>query len=137
MEDRRVAKLRFRACAACRPCSQASLCLSTSSAISIRAKLTLIGPSVTLWEGSAPEKLPARHCLEYVFRTQLDTNELKMSVSLTTPSHPETRLQSLLTTLRIRPLVSIPSYSKASGVFSSSCRYPASSRESHFHRAVR
>jgi len=43
----RVANLRFRACAACRPCSQASFCVYTLSAMSIRAKLTLIGPSVT------------------------------------------------------------------------------------------
>jgi hypothetical protein len=46
-------------------------------------------------------------------------------------------LQTLSTTLRSNPLKPIPSCSKASGVFSSRCRYPASSRESHFHRARR
>jgi len=60
-----------------------------------------------------------------------------MGISLTAPSHPKTGLQSLPTMLRIQTLIPIPSYSKASGVFSSYCRYPASSRESHFHRAPR
>jgi len=60
-----------------------------------------------------------------------------MGVSLAAPPCPKTGLQSLPTTLRIKTLKSISSCSKAPGVFSSRCRYPASSRESHFHRAPR
>jgi len=60
-----------------------------------------------------------------------------MGVSLSPPVRPKANLQRLPTTLRIRTLNPIPSYSKASGVFSSCCRYPASSRGSHFHRACR
>ena len=137
MMNSRVAKFCFRTCAACRPCSQASLCLYTSCAISIRAKLTLINPSVTFWEGSAPEKLPTRHCPRMFFPHRLDNNKQKMSISLSPLPHPKVELQWLLTMLRSHPLLSISSCSKASGVFSSSCQYPASSRESHFHRALR
>jgi len=60
-----------------------------------------------------------------------------MAVSLLDPRHPKATLQILTTTLRSKTLKSIPSCSKASGVFSSRYRYPASSRESHFHRAHR
>ena len=67
----------------------------------------------------------------------LDVKVLKMAVSLSDPRLPRETLQILATTLRIKTLKSIPSCSKASGVFSSRCRYPASSRESHFHRAHR
>jgi len=60
-----------------------------------------------------------------------------MAVSLSDPLQPKSKLQILTTTLRIQFLKPIPNYSKAPGVFSSRCRYPASSRESHFHRALR
>jgi len=60
-----------------------------------------------------------------------------MGVSLSPPRPPKGPLQRLPTTLRIKPLKPIPSCSKASGVFSSRCRYPASSRESHFRRVCR
>ena len=137
MKNGRVTKFRFRACAACQPCSQASLCLYTSSAISIRAKLTLINSSVTLLEENAPFKLPARHCSLTFFPSRLDFKIWKMGVSLAAPLQPKLKLQSLPTTLRIQTLKPIPSYSKASGVFSSRYRYTASSRHSHFHRASR
>ena len=65
---------------------------------------------------------------------RLDVKVLKMAVSLSPPPYPRAWLQRLTTTLRSKTLKSIPSCSKASGVFSSRCRYPASSRESHFHR---
>jgi len=58
-----------------------------------------------------------------------------MDVSLSAPVQPKSDHQSLSTTLRIKTLKPISTYSKASGVFSSRYRYPASSRESHFHRA--
>ena len=82
-------------------------------------------------------KLPTKHCLPPFFPSGLDFKELQMGVSLSGPPRPKARLQTLPTTLRSNPLKPIPSCSKASGVFSSRCRYPASSRESHFHRARR
>jgi len=54
---------------------------------------------------------------------------------LATPQHPKTLLQSLPLTLRGTPIIPIPNYSKASGVFSSSCRKAASSPPLYFHRA--
>ena len=47
---------------------------------------------------------------------------LKMGVSLSDPPRPKARLQILPTTLRNKILITIPSYSKASGVFSSYCQ---------------
>ena len=49
---------------------------------------------------------------------------------------PESALQSLTSMLRIAIVYSISSYSKASRVFSSNCRKPASSPVLYFHRAV-
>src|SRR5271170_4997569 len=135
----RVTNFCFRTCSTCRSRSQASLCVCTSCPISIRAKLTLINSSVTLLEENAPFKLPTKHCLDRVYACalpyQLVFKILKMAVSLSGPRLPREPLQSLTTTLRITILKTIPSCSKASGVFSSRYRYPASSRESHFHRA--
>ena len=59
----------------------------------------------------------------------------KNGVSLSAPSQPKSGLQSLPSTLRIANTRAISSCSKASGVFSSNCRYPASSPELYFHRA--
>jgi len=82
-------------------------------------------------------KLPAKHCPSTFLPSGLEFKILKMGVSLAPPLRPKSKLQRLPTTLRIKTLKPIPSCSKASGVFSSRCRYPASSRESHFHRARR
>ena len=48
---------------------------------------------------------------------------------------PESPLQSLPPMLRINSIAPIRSYSKAPGVFSSICRYPASLPGLYFHRA--
>ena len=48
---------------------------------------------------------------------------------------PESPLQSLTPILRINSTIPIRSYSKAPGVFSSNCRYPASLPGLYFHRA--
>jgi len=60
----------------------------------------------------------------------------KSGVSLSTPPYPRTGFQSLPPTLRIKNQSSMPGYSKAPGVFPSSCGYPASLPELHFHRAT-
>ena len=54
---------------------------------------------------------------------------------MATPHYPKTVLQSLPLTLRGVPIIPIPNYSKASGVFSSSCRKAASSPPLYFHQA--
>src|SRR3989338_7260337 len=59
---------------------------------------------------------------------------LKNGVSSLDPSAPRGGLQILPSTLRIKNIQAIPSCSKASGVFSSSCRQPASSPVLVFHR---
>jgi len=133
MTNHRVTNFCFRIGATCMSCRQAGLCVYTSGAISIRAKPTLINSSVTFWEDNAPLKLPTRHCPKAFLPLRLEFKVFKMAVSLSPPRHPKTSLQRLTTTLRIKTLKPISSYSKAPGVFSSRCRYPASSRESQFH----
>ena len=96
-----------------------------------------LNSSVTFLEDNAPLKLPTRHCPSWFLPMGLELTKFKMAVSLLGPRPPKGTLQPLTTTLRMNPVRPIPSYSKASGVFSSCCRYPASSRESHFHRALR
>ncbi len=86
-------------------------------------------------EESAPLKLPTRHCSLWFFPLRLDTNILKTGISLAAPLFPKEKLQSLPAMLRIKTLEPISSCSKAPGVFSSRCRYPASLQELHFHRA--
>lgn len=71
---------------------------------------------------TAPVKLPTRYCLRAVFPHRLDLAQLKTAVSLLSPRKPKSPLQPLTATLRINRTKSIPSYSKASGVFSSTCR---------------
>jgi len=58
-----------------------------------------------------------------------------MGISLAAPFTPKSEYQNLPTMLRIYTIIPIPSCSKAPGVFSSHCRYPASSRKLYFHRA--
>jgi len=107
--------------------SQASFCVCTSCPISIRAKLTLINSSVTLWR-----KTPHLNCLPSTVPIwlprrvpyRLDVKVLKMAVSLSDPHRPRAVLQILTTTLRSKTLKSIPSCSKASGVFSSAAGIP-------------
>ena len=89
--------------------------------------------SVTLKvEDSAPPKLPTKHCLSAVSPQRLEDTETKSGIALATPRHPKTTLQSLPPILRIAPVSPIPSCSKASGVFSSSCRKAASSPPLYF-----
>ena len=133
----RVAKLCFRTCAACPPHSQAGFCLCTSSAISIGGKPTLIDSSVTLLEESAPPKLPTRHGPLPFFPSGLDTSTKKAGVPLSAPVQPESDFQRLPATLCNHAQASMPSYSKAPGVFPSCCQYAASSRQLYFHRALR
>ena len=71
-----------------------------------------------------------------VFPYWLEDAKTKDGISLTTPQPPKGLLQSLPSMLRSIRAPPISSCSKAPGVFSSCCRYPASLPELHFHRAV-
>lgn len=92
-------------------------------------------PSVTFWEGSAPLKLPATHCPCEVFPTRVRDYQIKGCYFTGGSTVPKSPLQSLTPILRINPIAPIRSYSKAPGVFSSNCRYPASLPGLYFHRA--
>ena len=127
MKDGRFTNFRFRDCASCSSCSKAGLCVCTSSSISIRAKPTFVNASVTVWEATAPVKLPIRHCLLSRFHgRRLGPLRCKGGVSLTPfGSH----LRSTC-----RAMYQCQIVVKLHGVFSSSCGYVASSRHLHFHR---
>src|SRR3989344_32404 len=88
-----------------------------------------------LVKDSAPPKLSIRYCLSHVSHARLEITVVKDGVALATPHRPRSVLQSLPSTLRRTPVIPIPNYSKASGVFSSSCRKAASSPPLYFHRA--
>src|SRR4029079_15438000 len=60
--------------------------------------------SVTLWEATAPVKLPAMHGSEPSDGPRLDIRNSKGGISRTAPSEPEPGLQSLPPILRIGSL---------------------------------
>ena len=60
---RGITKPDFRPCSTCPPCSQAPFCLCTLCGWFPSSLREPLGASVTLWEATAPVKLPARHCL--------------------------------------------------------------------------
>lgn len=65
----------------------------------------------------------------------LELHIWKAGVSLAGPFSPKGKLHPLPATLRIQTHNSMPSCSKASGVFPSWCGYGASLPQLHFHRA--
>jgi hypothetical protein len=66
---------------------------------------------------------------------RLEYTRLKDGISLAGPYPPKGILQPVPSMLRIRHVYPIWSCSKASGVFSSTCRKPASSPVLYFHQA--
>ena len=70
-----------------------------------------MGASVTLWEATAPVKLPTRHCPEHRFR--LESRPKKSGISPLPPPHPKARAPRLPPILRISGPDPMPSYSKA------------------------
>src|SRR6266481_1264412 len=63
-----ITKPDFRPCSACPPCSQAPFCLYTLCGWCPFTLREPLGASVTLWEATAPVKLPAWPCLPSRFR---------------------------------------------------------------------
>jgi hypothetical protein len=69
--------------------------------------------SVTLWEETAPVKLPNKHCSSPGFTgSKLGQKNVKGGISRMAPRRPEPALQSLPPILRITYSWPIPAYSK-------------------------
>lgn len=80
------------------------------------------GGLLQMLKDSAPLKLPARHCLFLVLPERLENMSLQSGISLTDQHLPRETSQILPPMLRSKNISSMPSCSKASGVFSSNCR---------------
>src|SRR5712692_1528073 len=70
---RGITKPDFRPCSACPPRSQAPFCLCTLLRWFPFTLREPLGASVTLWEATAPVKLPAWPCLPSRFRDRHET----------------------------------------------------------------
>ena len=70
-----------------------------------------MGASVTLWEATAPVKLPTRHCPEH--RCRLESEPKKSGISPLPPLDPKAQSHRLPPILRISGSDPMPSYSKA------------------------
>ena len=70
-----------------------------------------MGASVTLWEATAPVKLPTRHCPEH--RCRLESGPKKSGISPSPPRHPKAPPPRLPPILRISGPDPMPSCSKA------------------------
>ena len=68
--------------------------------------------SVTLWEATAPVKLPTMHGPGPCFEPRLDIRNKKGGISRAAPSEPEPGLQSPPPILRIPSLMPVQSCSK-------------------------
>jgi len=123
----RITNFHFRDCSGGSPRSKAGLCVCTSSPISIRTKPTFVNASVIVWEATAPVKLPTRHCLPRLIQVgRLGTSQHKGGISLTPfGSHLCWTCEAIY---QYQVIV------KLHGVFSSNCRYVASSRHLNFRR---
>jgi hypothetical protein len=71
--ERGITKPDFRPCSACPPRSQAPFCLYTLYGWCPFTLREPLGASVTLWEATAPVKLPAWPCLAARFRLSHET----------------------------------------------------------------
>ncbi len=70
--------------------------------------------SVTLWEETAPVKLPTRHCPHPGYGATLEHQTLKGGISRLAPCRLASTLQSLPPILHIKAQCSVSSYSKGS-----------------------
>src|SRR5882672_82327 len=98
--------------------------------------------SVTLWEETAPAKLPSKHCLVSGFtESRLGFKKSKSGISLMAPQEPKPSLQRLPPMLRMHNSKPIPAYSKGSrglfvlargcGIFTTTTISPSTSSRHH------
>ena len=83
-QNHRITMTDFRLCSTCQSHSQASLCHCTLRTISTVLSLPSHA-SVTIWEATAPVKLPTIQCLDADNGNQLDIKKNKRGISLVTP----------------------------------------------------
>jgi hypothetical protein len=117
----KVTKPYFRNCSTCRSHSKATLCLYTLQLISIQLEVTL-----GILRYNLVRDRPSQTACQTLSwfpdsGIQSEVKQLKGSVPRSAPFHPEAEFQSLLPTLCIKSLTTMPNCSKAPGVFLSLC----------------
>ncbi len=104
----------FRTCSRRHARSQAGLCHCTNLLMSDGISQPSCS-SVTLWEETAPVKLPTRHCVRNPDHgSTLEHQPLKGGISRMAPRRLASTLQSLPPILHIKDQCSVSSYSKGS-----------------------
>ena len=84
-----ITKPDFRPCSACPPCSQAPFCLSTLCGWFPFTLREPLGASVTLWEATAPVKLPAWPCPRFLPCEKQNTSRVVFHRCLPHPQKDE------------------------------------------------
>ena len=103
----------FRTCSRRHARSQAGLCHCTNLLMSDQISQPSCS-SVTLWEETAPVKLPTRHCPQPGSRVYVRTPAIKGWYFRTAPRRLASTLQSLPPIPHIKDQCSVSSYSKGS-----------------------
>jgi hypothetical protein len=113
--NRRITKPEFPLCSACRPHSQAPLCLCTQHTVTVRAEGT-IGRLRYRLGGDRPSQT-AHQTLSFAY-TKLEFRQSKGGISLLAPPQLALELQSLPPMLHMQCQNPMSSYSKGSrGLF--------------------
>ena len=110
IQNHRITMTCFRTCSRRHARSQAGLCHCTNLLMSDRISQPSCS-SVTLWEETAPVKLPTRHCPQPGSRVYVRTPAIKGGISRAAPRRLASTLQSLP---YIKDQCSVSSYSKGS-----------------------
>ncbi len=114
IQNHRITMTCFRTCSRRHARSQAGLCHCTNLLMSDQISQPSCS-SVTLWEETAPVKLPTRHCPQPGSRVYVRTPAIKgWYFSRMAPRRLASTLQSLPPILHIKDQCSVSSYSKGS-----------------------
>ena len=132
IQNHRITMTCFRTCSRRHARSQAGLCHCTNLLMSDQISQPSCS-SVTLWEETAPVKLPTRHCPQPGSRVYVRTPAIKGWYFRTAPRRLASTLQSLPPILHIRTSVQCQAIVKVHGVFPSCRGYTASSQRVQFH----
>ena len=122
----------FRTCSRRHARSQAGLCHCTNLLMSDQISQPSCS-SVTLWEETAPVKLPTRHCPQPGSRVYVRTPAIKGWYFKAAPRRLASTLQSLPPIHTSRTSVQCQAIVKVHGVFPSCRGYTASSQRVQFH----
>ncbi len=113
IQNHRITMTCFRTCSRRHARSQAGLCHCTNLLMSDQISQPSCS-SVTLWEETAPVKLPTRHCPQPGSRVYVRTPAIKGWYFKMAPRRLASTLQSLPPILHIKDQCSVSSYSKGS-----------------------